>query len=118
MLNRRNIVGARLLALSPMEIRPPSRAEIGEFLLKAREAAQKAATPDKRSDYAQASVAAMLGVREAAVRSWEKGRTAPDADLLFRLVYFYRADILQLLSVRVRGGGGAGAEQGRTRKTG
>lgn len=107
-------------------VRHPTKAEIGAWLKRAREKARDSAEPDKRADYAQASVATRLGVRERAVRMWEKGKTAPPADQFLDLVLFYRADILELLARKYTGkpatsasGGEGGTEEPeRTRRTG
>lgn len=78
-------------------MRNPTKAQIGEWLRAAREAARGRAAPDKRADYAQASIASRLGVRERAVRMWEKGRTSPPAHQFLELVWFYGADLSVLL---------------------
>lgn len=81
----------------------PTKAQIGEWLRAAREAARQRAPLDKRGEYAQAEVAHRLGVRERAVRMWEKGRTAPPADQFLELVRLYGADITEIVHPPVAG---------------
>jgi transcriptional regulator with XRE-family HTH domain len=81
-------------------VRKPTKAEIGAWLKGAREAARDRAEPGNRGDYAQAEIAHRIGVRERAVRMWEKGRTAPPADKFFALAAFYGANLNALLAER------------------
>lgn len=75
----------------------PTKAQIGAWLKRARLAAKKRAPREARKEYAQAAIAHRVGVRDRAVRMWEKGRTAPPAHQFFELVAFYDADLNELL---------------------
>lgn len=102
-------------------VRKPTKGEIGAWLREAREAARDRAAPEGKSQYAQAGIAERLGVRERAVRMWEKGRTAPPADKFLELVLFYRADVGELLATRYVKGAASGvlsAAEERKRKLG
>lgn len=71
----------------------PTRTEIGAWLKRARKAAKARAPHERRKDFAQAGVANRIGVRERAVREWEKGHTTPLVDQFFLLVSLYGAEI-------------------------
>jgi DNA-binding XRE family transcriptional regulator len=81
-------------------VRKPTKAEIGDWLRQARESARDRAAPDKRAAFAQAEVAHTIGVRERAVRMWEKGRTTPPVHQFFEMVALYEADVTDLLRPR------------------
>lgn len=50
-----------------------------------------------RCGYSQAYVAKKLGVTDAAVSMWEKGKTYPRAQLLPRLAMLYQCTVEKLL---------------------
>lgn len=88
--------------LAFLAVRNPTKTQIGEWLRDAREAAREKAAPNDKADFAQAGIAIRLGVREQAVRMWEKGRTSPPAHQFLELVWLYGADLSALLPKKGR----------------
>lgn len=68
----------------------PLISQIGSWLKRARVA---------QSRFSQEQAAVALGVTARTLGSWERGRVAPPADVLFRAANLYGADIASLLDV-------------------
>lgn len=89
----------------------PLQAEIGAWLQEARKAA----------GFTQQAVAVALGRDKQTISDWETARFRMTAEDLLACVVLYRADILELLSRKTRGGasgGGGGAAAGQKRRLG
>lgn len=82
-----------------------------------------------RAGLTRRQVSDYLGVTEGAIQNWENEEkpALPPADQFLRLVVFYRANVLELLAIRVppvsrAAGGGSGRESPekpeRKRRTG
>src|SRR5687768_13938581 len=100
-------------AYTPMPTHPtghfpdaPSRKRIGEWLARERE----------RAGLSQRQVSVTLDVDSQTVSRWETGANPIKAEDLFRLVFLYKADILQLLARKVTRAAGAAAESEQERK--